>query len=130
MDQKIKDLVERAKATAFNAANAAGKVADSASKKAGELVELTKLNFRIFDLNTDIELLLKEIGKCVYATHIGEEINADDITDRISQIDVKYEEIAKLKELMAEKKAVSKCPVCGIECDKEDTFCRGCGAAL
>ena len=109
---------------------AASKAADSASKKAGGLVELTKQNFRIFDLNTDIELLLKEIGKLVYATHTGEEIDADEITERLNQIDEKNEEIARLKERIAERKTAVRCPECGEVCEKEDAYCRKCGTAL
>lgn len=130
MEQKVKELIERAKVTAANAASAAGKAADSASKKAGGLVELTKQNFRIFDLNTDIELLMKEIGKLVYATHRGEEIDADEITERLNQIDEKNEEIDRLKERIAERKTVLRCPECGAACDREDAFCRCCGTEL
>ncbi len=130
MDQRVKDLIDRAKVTAATAATAAGKVADSATKKAGGIVELTKLNLQIFDLNTDVELLMKEIGKAVYLTHTGAEINPEDINAMISQIDLKYEKISQIKAEIAEKKAVTACPVCSCECDKEDAFCRICGSKM
>ncbi len=130
MDQKIKDLLEKVKATATTAAEAAGKAADAASKKAGELAGITKLNLQIFDLNTDIELLFKEIGKSVYLTHTGAEIETEEIDGKIAQIDEKYAKIAELKENIASRKTTSRCPNCGRECDKGDAFCSSCGAML
>ena len=118
MDQKIKDLLEKVKVTATTAAEAAGKAADAASKKAGELANVTKLNLQIFDLNTDIELLFKEIGKSVYLTHTG------------AEIDEKYAKIAELKECIASRKTTCRCPNCGCECDKADSFCSACGTKL
>jgi len=130
MDQKVKDIIEKAKATAVNAAAATGKVADSASKKASGIIEITKLNFQIFDMNTDIELLFKEIGKCVYLTHTGAEVDADEITNKIAEIDEKYQKIAEMKKQINEKKEQVKCAACGKECDKDDAFCRSCGSPL
>ena len=65
MEQKIKELLEKVKITASTAAEVAGKAADAATKKAGEIAGVTKLNLQVFDLNTDIELLFKDIGKSV-----------------------------------------------------------------
>ena len=130
MEQKIKDILEKVKVTATTAAEAAGKAADVASKKASELAGITKLNLQIFDLNTDIELLFKEIGKSVYLTHTGAEIEAEEIDGKIAQIDEKYARIAELKEMIASRKSGCKCPSCGSECDKGDAFCSSCGAPL
>ena len=130
MDQKIKDLLEKVKVTATTAAEAAGKAADVASKKAGELANVTKLNLQIFDLNTDIELLFKEIGKSVYLTHTGAEIEAEEIDSKIVQIDEKYAKIAELKECIASRKTTCRCPNCGCECNKTDSFCSACGTKL
>ena len=130
MDQKIKDLLEKVKVTATTAAEAAGKAADVASKKAGELANVTKLNLQIFDLNTDIELLFKEIGKSVYLTHTGAEIEAEEIDSKIVQIDEKYAKIAELTECIASRKTTCRCPNCGCECDKTDSFCSACGTKL
>ncbi len=130
MDPRISEILERAKATAMNAATAAGKAADSAGKIAGDLFETTKINLQVFDLNTDIELLYKEIGKCVYLTHTGADVNADDITAKIAAIDEKFGRISELKELIAERKSVLRCEACGAECEKTAVFCSICGKPL
>ena len=130
MDQKVKELLEKIKATAATAAEAAGKAADVASKKAGEFATVTKLNLQVFDLNTDVELLFKEIGKSVYLSHTGAEVSPEEIEQKVLEIDGKYEKIAELKETMASKKATVRCPNCDKVCDKSDAFCSSCGAAL
>lgn len=130
MDQKLMELLEKIKATAATAAEAAGKAADVASKKASELAGVTKLNLQVFDLNTDIELLFKDIGKAVYLTHTGAEIEAEEIDAKIALIDEKYAKIAELRECIASKKTTFCCSNCGRECDKGDAFCSSCGAAL
>lgn len=130
MDPKVKVLVEKAKLTASAAADAAGRAASSASKKAGSLMEVTKLNMKVFDLNTDIELLYKEIGKCVYLTHTGTEVDPEEISAKITEIDEKYAKIAELKNELAARKSTKTCPVCGKPCSKDDAFCSVCGTEL
>ena len=130
MDQKVKELFEKAKVTASMAAEAAGKAAQNVGKKTGEVVEVTKLNLKIFDLNTEIEVLYKALGRMVYDTHAGKEVNAEELDEKIAAIDEKKALIAEIKEKVAEKKTITKCPNCGRECDKNDSFCRTCGAQI
>ena len=69
MDQKVNDMLERMKIAAQQTAQAVGKAADVAGKKTNELVSTTKASLQIFDLNSEIDGLLKEIGRCVYMAH-------------------------------------------------------------
>jgi len=130
MDPKVREIMEKVKATAMTAAEAAGKAADVASKKAGELLEVTKLNLQVFDLNTEIEIAFKEIGRNVYLTHTGADVDPQVIEEKISAIDEKYARIAEIKKDLASKKRTVVCPNCGKECEKDDIFCRICGTSL
>ena len=130
MDPKVRDLIEKVKASAITAAESAGKVADSAAKKAGEFVETAKLNLKVFDLNTDIELGYKEIGKNVYMTHIGAEIDAESIETKLAELDEKFAKIDLLKAELAARKSTITCPGCGKECGKNDEYCSACGTSL
>lgn len=127
MEQKVQDILEKVRETATAAAQAAGKMADVAGKKAGELVRDTKVNLQIFDLNTDVEVLFKEIGKCVYLTHTGVDANPQEIEAKIAEIDAKYAKIADLRASVCSVKATLKCPECGEPCKRDDTFCSSCG---
>ena len=130
MDPKVREIIERVKATAMNAAEAAGHAMDVATQKAGEFVDVTKLNLKVFDLNTDIDLLYKEIGKNVYLTHTGEEVDPELIEEKIAEIDEKMARIEELKAEITNKKNTTTCPNCGCECQKGDSYCRVCGAAM
>lgn len=127
MEQKVQEIFEKVRETATAAALATGKMADVASKKMGELVSTTKTNLQIFDLNTDIEVLYKEIGKSVFLTHTGVAANPVEIEEKIAEIDSKYQKIASLKAANCEIKASLKCPECGKACAKNDAFCSDCG---
>lgn len=130
MEQTVKDLLQKAKEMACAAGKAAGSAADAATKKAGEAFEATKLALANFDLNADIELLYKEIGKNVYLTHKGEEVDPEKITETLAEIDEKFEKIESNKKQIAFIKTVSVCTECGAQCDKKDAYCRVCGQKL
>ena len=130
MDKKVSEIFEKVKLTAQAVVSGAGKVANTAGKKAGDVVNNTKRSFKIFDLNNEIELLYREIGRLVYATHTGCEIQNDEIDTILAQIDEKNELINQMKEQNAELKQTVECPVCGQTCSKQDTFCRFCGEKL
>ena len=99
MDKRVKDLLEKVKITAGAAVEAAGKAAESAGKKAGEVVENTKLSLKIFDLNSEIEIAYKEIGRLVYMTHAGLEADAEELTgDVLAVLDHALAEFGAMRE--------------------------------
>ncbi len=130
MDPKVQMMLEKAKIFADKTGKAAVRVADSAGKKATEMAHATKLNLQIFDLNTECEVLYKEIGKLVYGIHCGEELSEDAMDEKIAQIDENRAQVAELKARLDEGKAVADCPNCGKTCAKDAVFCPSCGAQL
>lgn len=130
MDDKVKDLLDRIRGTASVAADAAADTARVAGKKAGQMVDVAKLNMRIFDLKTDINGLLREIGQVVYDTHAGAEPDTAPIDGLLTQIDEKNAAIAELRERINLLRSSRTCPGCGEVCGRDDKFCKGCGAPL
>ena len=69
MDKKVNSFLEKARVSAELFANRTGRAATQAASTAGKtasnVMEATRLNLQIFDLNTEIEILYKEIGKMV-----------------------------------------------------------------
>ena len=130
MDTKVKEVLTKARIKACVAGRAAGRVANTATNKAGEAIDTTKLALANFDLNTDIEMLYRDIGKLVYLTHEGEEIDPECITDKIALIDEKFAKIQENKKLIVYRKTHTTCNQCGKECKKDDVFCSGCGFKL
>ena len=51
MDDKVKELLDRIRDTAAGAADAANQTARAAGKRAGQMVDVAKLNVQLVDLN-------------------------------------------------------------------------------
>ncbi len=126
MDEKIQMLLEKAKIYAGKTGQAAG----SAGKRATELAQTTRINLQIFDLNTECEVLYKEIGKLMYDVHQGIEADEDGIAERLAKIDGRQEKIAALREQISQLRSSVRCPNCGKLCSRADTFCAACGGSL
>lgn len=130
MDERVKELLDRVRDTALTVGEAAGVTARYAGRYAGQMVDVAKLNMKIFDLRTEISALLREIGQVVYDTHLGVEADKDPIDGLLAQIDGKRKAIGELKERIAVLKHARECPGCGASCGKDDHFCKSCGQAL
>ena len=126
MDEKIQMLLEKAKIYAGKT----GQAAESAGRKATELAQATRLNLQIFDLNTECEVLYKEIGKLMYEVHQGIEADEQAIQDRLAKLDGQHAKISELREQIGMLKSSVHCPSCSRLCSRADTFCAGCGCAL
>ncbi len=130
MDERVKELLDRVRNTAVTMGQAAGVTARYAGKCAGQMVDVAKLNMKIFDLKTDINGLLREIGSLVYAAHQGKDPQGDRVEELLSQIDGKHQSIAACKEQIAVLKKCRECPGCGTMCGRDDKFCKSCGRPL
>nr|WP_297274371.1 hypothetical protein [uncultured Agathobaculum sp.] len=130
MDAKVQSFLDKIKVMAEKTGKAAGYAADVAGKKATELAGATRINLQIFDLNTECEVLYKEIGRMVYELHRGSEVSNDEMDEKIAAVDAKQEKIAALREELAGMRTLVVCPHCGKTCSREDAYCSGCGGAL
>ena len=130
MDDKVKNLLERVRGTASYAADAAADGARAAGKKAGQMVDVAKLNVQLFDLNGEYNDLLRQLGQVMYDTHRGEAPENDVVTKLLAQADEKAARIAELKNRIADLKQAASCPACGESCGRGDKFCRACGKPL
>lgn len=93
MEEKTKVVLEKVREAACIIGKATGEAVEIAAKKTGEAIEATKLSFNNLELKTDIEVLYKEIGKMIYLTHLGLEIDPMEIELKLSLIDEKNEKI-------------------------------------
>ena len=116
MDTKLQSFLDKVKDTASRTGRSVGRAADAAGKKASEMAAATRLNLRIFDLNTECDVLFRDIGRMVY--------------EKLEEVDAKKEQLAELRDQLASMRSVSICPKCGRTCSREDSFCPGCGTEL
>lgn len=130
MDAKVQSFLDKVKDLAEKTGDVASCAADAARKKATELAGTTKVNLQIFDLNTECDVLFKEMGRMVYAVHRGEDVSNEEMDQKLAAVDAKQEKIATLHQSLAGMKSIVVCPHCGKACGQEDAFCPGCGGAL
>lgn len=130
MDDKVKTLLDRVRGTASYAADAAADGARAAGRKAGQMVDVAKLNVQLFDLNGEYNDLLRQLGQVMYETHKGEVPESDKVTHLLAQADEKMVRITELKGRISDLKQAMTCSSCGEPCGRGDKFCRHCGAQL
>ncbi|MGE5327980.1 MAG: zinc ribbon domain-containing protein [Deltaproteobacteria bacterium] len=103
--------------------------AQTAAKKSGEMVEITKINMSIGSEEDKIEKLQMQIGKKVYENSVaGTPISADDFKDACNEITERNNTIKDLKAKILEVKSIKLCTSCGAELEKEVQFCNKCGS--
>lgn len=130
MEDKVKDLLDRIRGTASVAADACADTARVAGRKAGQMVDVAKLNVQLFDLNGEFNDLLRQLGQVMYDTHQGRSPEGDPVTQLLAKADEAAEKIAEVKARIADLRQAQACPGCGAPCGREDQFCRRCGAKL
>lgn len=130
MDDQVEALLQKVRQSAVKFGDMAGVTARCAGKYAGHMVDVAKLNMRIFDLNTECGELLRKIGRLVYDTHLGQEPGSEELPGYLKELDEKNAAIGELKERIAALRSSRECPHCGAMCSREDKFCKDCGAAL
>ena len=130
MDERVKELLDRIRDTAGVAADAAADTARVAGKKAGQMVDAAKLNVQIFDLNSELNDVLRQLGQVMLDTHRGEEADSDNVPVLLAKADELTGRISQLRERVAALRQSRACAACGTLCGREDTFCRACGAKL
>lgn len=130
MDNNVSMLLEKIKVVAEQTRTEVVRAADKAGKKANEMAQATRLNLQIFDLNTECDVLYKEIGKIIYDIHQGAETGDDVVEDKLERLDDLQRRLDDLRDQLGELKTVCVCPKCGRQCSREDAYCAGCGAPL
>lgn len=130
MKEKLSKIWDKICAGATVAGEFAAKTAENVGNKATDVYNTSKTNLKILDINTDIDLLYKEVGKLIYAAHTNEDIPAEDIDEKLLAIDEKMAQVELLKAELEEKRDEKVCSVCGKENASDASFCSSCGSAL
>ena len=104
--------------------------AEAVGKKAGQLVDASKLRITVAELNTELRHKYEALGQFV----------ADNCRETLAEDEAVAVELAEIDELSAQLAAVSKelsdkqnkvvCPVCGKASPASAVFCSNCGTKL
>ena len=85
MDDKVKELLDRIRDTAAGAADAANQTARAAGKRAGQMVDVAKLNVQLFDLNGEFNDILRQMGQVMYDAHRGQREEGDKVSELLER---------------------------------------------
>lgn len=103
---------------------------DVASKKTGEMVEVSKLKLECVKVNKDIKGLYEKLGSCVYSMIKSNYENQDVIDSIKEEIDENIEKLAELNAKLGELKNIIICTACGAKNPEENFYCCKCGSRI
>ena len=130
MEDRVKELMDRIRGTASAAADACTDTARVAGRKAGQIVDVAKLNVQLFDLNGELNDVLRQLGQVMYDAHRGRAGGDESIPDLLARADELNEKIGGMKDRVSALRQSRTCGTCGAVCGREDKFCRSCGQPL
>jgi predicted RNase H-like nuclease (RuvC/YqgF family) len=109
-----------------------GKSAETAMKKSGELLSISKLMLAISSEESNIKDIYSKIGEKIYKRHEKGKLEHKEYEDRefedyFKDIEKCKKEIRELKREVDKVKNIKLCSICGSEIKKGAKFCPECG---
>ena len=103
---------------------------DALGEKAGQFVDVSKLNIRVAELKSDLKNEFETLGKTVYNCEKNHIDAAQETNTFISNIDNIYIQIEELKKQIAEMKNKVICKYCNAANENNAIYCVKCGKKL
>ena len=97
MKETWNELQQKIREKAVLAGEMAAKGATVAGQKASEVWNTSKKRIKVFELNTQIDMLYREIGRIAYHAHIGADVDEEAMESAFTAVDEKMAQIAELK---------------------------------
>jgi len=97
MKETWNELQQKIREKAVLAGELAAKGASAAGQKATEVWNNSKKRVKAFELNTQIDMLYREIGRIAYHAHIGADVDEETMEAAFASVDEKMAQLAELK---------------------------------
>ena len=117
-------------ATLESILNMAKDAVETAEKKTGDFIDVTKLKMEINRTEKELAATYEALGRLVYDAKKGSEDIGDLMDACVMQIDELTVKSEKLQNKLAESKFALRCPACGCLNDQDATFCKCCGEKI
>ena len=105
-------------------------IADAASKKTGEICEISRYKCECIKLNGEVKKLYEQLGSSVYSMVKNGYDNDELVESLTEEIDEHLARLREINDRIAGMKSITVCPVCGSKNSVENTYCVRCGTKL
>ena len=130
MNEKLQNLLELVRRTAWQAGDLAADAVYGAGQMADDLLSSAKLRVRAATVEGDINGKLMEVGEMVYATHTGTPSDSGDVQNILEYVDSLYEQLEGHEAELKRMRGLLLCACCGAENEGDWVYCRSCGQPL
>ena len=104
--------------------------AEAVSKKAGQLVDASKLRFSIAEVSAEISKRYEALGQYI-VENCREQLEGDaELVEKLSELDELKAQHAALTKELTDKQNKTVCPTCGKQNANNVRFCPNCGTQL
>ena len=119
--RSLEDFISRAKGAV-----------DVIGEKAGQFVDVSRLNVKLLEIKSQIKSELEELGRISYESYIGkEEIESrPEFATQIEYLKELYNKLEKIKLQIAFMKNKILCKSCGFNNEVGSLYCAKCGENL
>lgn len=104
--------------------------AEAVGKKAGQLVDASKLRFGVAELNAEIGKRYEALGQYVYENCRAAASADPEVAGKMCEIDELKAQHAALTKELTDKQNKVVCPTCGKQSANTTRFCSNCGTPL
>ena len=106
------------------------KTADIAYEKSSQAVEITKINFKISEVESEIKKIYTELGMKTYKEYKNGSEISEELKTICNEIDKKIADVEIYKKQLEEIKEIKICKNCGEKNVCEANFCKKCGEKI
>lgn len=103
--------------------------ASAVGKKAGEIVDISKLRFNAADLNSEINRQMQTLGRLVYEARKNEG-ESEEVEACIAKIEDLFEQLDVINEEIVIMRHKTVCPNCRKQNEKNAVYCSSCGTRI
>lgn len=105
-------------------------LADAASKKTGEIYEISKYKCECIKLNGELKKLYEQLGSSVYSMVKNNYDNEELVHSLTEEIDERLARLKEINAILSERKDFLVCPACNSKNPLDSIYCGRCGSRL
>ena len=104
--------------------------AEAVGKKAGQIVDVSKLRINVAELNAEISKRYEALGEYVYETCREQLAEDAEAVGKMAELDELVNQRNALTKELVDKQNKVVCPTCGKQSPSTALYCSNCGTKL